>query len=135
MLKWRYTCKNNQNCQRGSYRCNNKLYKQMCFFKHFFRWTWSCWNCASPKKQQKNEKTNYGAISFLPIISKFLEKILFEQLETVANKIFSVKSFGFRNGYFSKIAFLNLLRNCFSFCFFILISLPLQDLTFFKERA
>lgn len=54
------------------------------FIKHLSRWTWNCWHCPSPKKQDANDKTNYQAIGLLPIIS--MEKVLYEQIKTVANE-------------------------------------------------
>ena len=50
--------------------------------------------------------TNYRTIS------KILEKILYSQLETDTNKIFSPKLCGFRKGHSTQNAILNLLKNC-----------------------
>ena len=65
----------------------------------------------STKKQDENDKADYRPISLLPIISKILEKALYSQLETVANKTFSPKLCGFRKGHFLQNALLNLLQN------------------------
>ena len=51
------------------------------------------------KKQDVNDKINYQPISLLPIISKAFEKVLYSQLETVVNKIFWQKWYGFRKGH------------------------------------
>ena len=51
------------------------------------------------KKQDVKDKSNYRLISFLPIISKLFEKVLYEQLETVANEIFFQKLHGLRKAH------------------------------------
>ena len=43
------------------------------------------------KKQDVSDIKTDSPIGLLPIISKIFEKVLYSQLETVANKIFSPK--------------------------------------------
>ena len=49
--------------------------------------------------EDKNDKTNYGSISLLPLISKIFQKVLYQQIEDFANKISSPKLCGFRKGH------------------------------------
>ena len=63
------------------------------------------------QKQYLNDKTKNQPISLLPFISKIFGKILYSQLETVANKVFSAKLCGFRKGHSSQNALLNFLKN------------------------
>ena len=63
------------------------------------------------KKEDPNNKANYRSINLLPIISKIFERVLFEQIEKFSEKILSLKSCGFRKGYSTRHALLNLLKN------------------------
>ena len=63
------------------------------------------------KKEDPNNKANYRPISLLPIISKIFERVLFEQIESFSEKILSPKLCGFRKGYSTQHALLNLLKN------------------------
>ena len=63
------------------------------------------------KKEDPNHKTNYRPISLLPQISKIFEKFLYRQIEDFSNKILSPKLCGFRKGYSTQHAVLNLLKN------------------------
>ena len=63
------------------------------------------------KKEDPNNKANYRPISLLPTISKIFERVLFEQIEKFSEKILSLKSCGFRKGYSTRHALLNLLKN------------------------
>ena len=54
---------------------------------------------------------NYRPISFLPIISKLFEKVLYQQIEDFINKILWPKLWGFRKGYSLQHTLLNLLKN------------------------
>ena len=48
------------------------------------------------KKEDQNDKTNYRLISLLPLISKILVKVLYQQIEYFADKILSPKLCGYR---------------------------------------
>ena len=63
------------------------------------------------KNEDPNDKVCYRPISLLPIISKTFERFLFEQIETFSVKILSPKLCGFRKGYCTQHAILNLLKN------------------------
>ena len=63
------------------------------------------------KKDDPNNKANYGSISSLPIISKIFERVIFEQTEKFSEKILSPKLCGFRKGHSTQHALLNLLKN------------------------
>ena len=52
------------------------------------------------KKHDINGKTNHQPTSLLTISSSIFENVLYDRLETVANKIFSQKRYGFRNEHF-----------------------------------
>ena len=63
------------------------------------------------KKNNPNEKGNYRPISLLPIVSKIYEKVLNDQITKFAEKVLSHKLCGFRKGYSTQTAILNLLKN------------------------
>ena len=56
------------------------------------------------------DKTNYGAISILPTVSKIFERILFNQLQSFSNKFLSLQFYRFRKGYSTQYALINLLQ-------------------------
>lgn len=51
------------------------------------------------QKTDLNDKTNYQPISLLPLISNIFQNVPQEQIEKFAEKIVSVKLYGFRKGY------------------------------------
>ena len=61
------------------------------------------------KKDDPLDKTNYRPISILPTVSKIFERILFNQLR-FSNKILSPLLCGFRKGYSTQYALINLLQ-------------------------
>ena len=63
------------------------------------------------KKEDPNNKANYGLISLLPIISKIFKRVLFEQIEKFSEKILSPKLCGFRKDHSTQNALLDLLKN------------------------
>ena len=63
------------------------------------------------KKEDPNDKSNYRTISFLSLISKIFEKILYQQIEYFSNKILSPNFCGFRKGHSTQHALLNLSKN------------------------
>ena len=60
------------------------------------------------KKEDLLDKTNYRPISKLPTVSKIFERILFNQLQRFSNKFLSPLLFGFRKGYSTQYALINL---------------------------
>ena len=62
------------------------------------------------KKKDPNDKSNYRPISLLPTISKIFEKILNDQITMFAENVLSNKLCGFRKGYSTQIAILNLVK-------------------------
>ena len=64
------------------------------------------------KKDDPLDKTNYRPISILPTVSKIFERILFNQLQRFSNKILSPLLCGFRKGYSTQYALINLLQKC-----------------------
>ena len=63
------------------------------------------------RKEDPNNKANYEPITLLPIISKIFERVLSEQIEKFSKKILTPKLCGFRKGYSTQHALLNLLKN------------------------
>ena len=63
------------------------------------------------EKEDQSNKTKLRPISLLPLILKIFGKVLYQQIETFANKILLPKFFGFRKGHSTKHALLNLLKN------------------------
>ena len=64
------------------------------------------------KKEDPLDKTNYRPISTLPTVSKIFERILFSQLQRFSNKFLSPLLCGFRKGYSTQYALINLLQKC-----------------------
>ena len=62
------------------------------------------------KKDDPLDKTNYRPISILPTVSKIFERILFNQLQLFSNKFLSPLLCGFRKGYSTQYALINLLQ-------------------------
>ena len=62
------------------------------------------------KKEDPINKESYRPVSVLPTISKIFEKILFDQLTKFSNKFFSPLLCGFRKGYSTQYALVNLLQ-------------------------
>ena len=62
------------------------------------------------KKEDPLDKTNYRPISILPTVSKIFERILFNQLQRFPNKFLSPLLCGFRKGYSTQYALINLLQ-------------------------
>ena len=62
------------------------------------------------KKDDTMSKSNYRPISILPSVSKIFEKIMFSQLNTHFELIFNSLLCGFRKGYDTQHAILNLLQ-------------------------
>ena len=62
------------------------------------------------KKEDPLDKTNYRPISILPTVSKIFERILFNQLQCFSNKFLSPLLCGFRKGYTTQYALINLLQ-------------------------
>ena len=63
------------------------------------------------EKKDQNDKTNYRPIKLLLLISKIFEKVLYQQVEDVADTTLSTKPCGFRERYSTQHALLNLLKN------------------------
>ena len=63
------------------------------------------------EKEDPNNKANYRPICLLPIISKILERVFFEQVEKLSEKILSPKLRGFRKGHSTQHTLLDLLKN------------------------
>ena len=66
------------------------------------------------KKEDPLDKTNYRPISILPTVSKVFERILFSQLR-FSVRLFSPLLCGFRKGYSTQYAPVNILQNGKSF--------------------
>ena len=62
------------------------------------------------KKGEKTEKTNYRPISLLPPVSKVFEKLIEKQLSTFMKNRLSKYLCGFRKGYSTQQALLNLIH-------------------------
>ena len=62
------------------------------------------------KKQDLLDKTNYRPISILPTVSKIFQRIFFNQLKRLSNKLISPLLCGFRKGYSNQYALINLLQ-------------------------
>ena len=60
------------------------------------------------KKDDPLNKENYRPVSVLPTISKIFERILFDQLTKFSNKFLSPLLCGFRKGYSTQYALVNL---------------------------
>ena len=56
------------------------------------------------------DKTNDRPMSILPTVSKIFERILFNQRQSFLNKILSPLLCGFRKGYSTQYALINLLQ-------------------------
>ena len=56
------------------------------------------------------DKTNDRPISILPTVSEIFERILFNQLQCFLNKFLSPLLCGFRKGYSTQYALINLLQ-------------------------
>ena len=63
------------------------------------------------KKEDQNDKTNYRPISVLPLFSKKIEKVFYQQTEDFANKILSPKLCRFKKENSTQHVILNLLKN------------------------
>ena len=63
------------------------------------------------KKEDPLDKTNYRPISILPTVSKFFERILFNQLQRFSNKFLLPLLCGFMKGCNTQYALINLLQN------------------------
>ena len=63
------------------------------------------------KKEDPLDKTNYRSISTLPTVSKIFERISFNHLQRFSNIFFSPLLYGFRKGYSTRYALINLLQN------------------------
>ena len=61
------------------------------------------------EKEDPLDETNYGPISVLPTVSKLFERMLFNQLQRFSNKFLSHLLCGFRKGYSTQFALINLL--------------------------
>ena len=61
-------------------------------------------------KEDPLDKTSYRPISILPTVSKIFERILVNQLQRFSNKFFSRLLCGFRKGYSTQYALINLLQ-------------------------
>ena len=62
------------------------------------------------KKEDPLDKTNYRPISILPTVSKIFERILCSHLQRFPNKFLSPLLCGFRKGYSTQCALINLLQ-------------------------
>ena len=62
------------------------------------------------KKEDPLDKTNYRSISILATVSKIFERTLFNQLHRFSNKFLSPLLCGFRKGYSTQYALINLLQ-------------------------
>ena len=60
------------------------------------------------KKEDPLDKTNYRPISILPVVSKILEEILFNQLQRFSNKFLLPLFPGFRKRCSTQYALMNL---------------------------
>ena len=63
------------------------------------------------EKEDWNNKANYRPISLLPIISKIFERVFFEQVEKLSEKILSLKLRDFRKDHSTLHTLLDLLKN------------------------
>ena len=61
------------------------------------------------KEEDPLDKTNYRPISILPTLSNIFERMLFNQLQRFSNKFLSHSLCGFRKGYSTQFALINLL--------------------------
>ena len=64
------------------------------------------------KKESTTIKSNYRPISLLPAISKIDEKLIANQITKFSDQFLSKYLCGFRTGYSSQYALLNMLRDC-----------------------
>ena len=62
------------------------------------------------KKEDPLNKENSRPVSVLPTISKIFERVLFDQLTKFSNKLLSPLLCGFRKGYSTPYALVNLLQ-------------------------
>ena len=62
------------------------------------------------KKEDPLDKTNYRPISILATVSKIFERLLFNQLQRFSNKFLSPLFCGFRKGYSTQYALINLVQ-------------------------
>ena len=63
------------------------------------------------KKDDTTVKSNYRPISILPTVSKIFEKVIYSQIEEYMQAFLNPILCGFRKGYSSQHAILNLLQN------------------------
>ena len=63
------------------------------------------------KKEDPLYKTNYRPISILTTVSKIFERILVNKLQRFSNKFLSPLLCGFKKGYSTQYALINLLQN------------------------
>ena len=62
------------------------------------------------KKEDSLNKENYRPVSVLPAMSKIFESVLFDQFTKFSNKFLSPLLCGFRKGYSTQYALVNLLQ-------------------------
>ena len=62
-------------------------------------------------KDSTTDKANYRPISILPTLSKIFERVLFNQITTYCQSIFSKHLCGFRKAYSTQYSLINLLKN------------------------
>ena len=62
------------------------------------------------KKGKKNKKENYRPVTFLPVLSKMFERIMFMQMFAFFEDIFNKQQCGFRKGYNTQQCLLKMLE-------------------------
>ena len=63
------------------------------------------------KKEKKLQKSNYRHVSFLLVISKIYERLMYDQMYQYFNQIFSKSQCSFRKGFSTRNCLLYMIEN------------------------